>query len=155
MSVQFAVQWVHVLLGIFWFGSVLFADIILAPGLRQMSPAGQQEFGQHVAVRITPIMRVVSILVITLGVLRGTVFGRIDSLDDIGTIYGAAWALSLVFATAVMLWGELVTAPRIVRMRAAGPGEVAAATTNVMQSAMVELAGFFVVFTLMIVMHFH
>jgi hypothetical protein len=154
MSVQFAIQWVHVLLGVFWFGSVLFADAFLAPGLRQMSPAGQQEFGRFVGSRIPPTMRVVSILVIALGVVRGTVFGRIDTVGDLQSVYGAAWLLSLAAAAGVMLWGELITSKRIARMQTAAPEDMAAATASVMRSALVELGGFLVVFTCMVVMHF-
>ena len=73
---QFVVQWLHVLLGIFWFGGALYTDIILIPAIRHLSLEKQRELGAALGVRGIAVYRIVAPLIILLGFLRGTVFGR-------------------------------------------------------------------------------
>jgi uncharacterized membrane protein len=40
---QVIVQWLHVFLGIFWFGSTLYSDVILIPAVTSLPIARQRE----------------------------------------------------------------------------------------------------------------
>ena len=157
-------QWLHVLLGIFWFGSTLFTDFILIPAVGAMPPAMQREVGMRVGALSTRIIEPVATLVILLGVVLGTVFGSIQSFDALGTTYGATWLVSLLAAIGLFLWGKFVLARDVERLNAVGAKlsdeeikaspAFASAFARVRASAMLELLGFAVVFTCMILMHF-
>jgi uncharacterized membrane protein len=151
---EFVVQWTHVLLATFWFGTVMFADFVLGPGLQRMSAGGQREFGEQVATKIGRVMEPVAVLVIVLGFIRGTVLGDVKSIADLGTAYGIAWLVSLIVALGLLLWGHFVTGPSGDRMAGASEAEAPALMKAMLRNASIELVGFFVVFTAMIVMHF-
>ncbi len=157
-------QWLHVLLGIFWFGSTLYVDFILLPAIGGLPQAMQREVGMRVGSLSTRIIEPVSALVILLGFLRGTVFGSIRGFDALGTAYGATWLVALLAAIGLFLWGKLVLSRSVERLNAIGAKlsdeeiktsqAYAAAFARVRTSAMLELLGFAVVFTCMILMRF-
>ena len=80
---QFAVQWLHVLLGIVWFGYAISIYFLVSPALAELpeSPAPGDHDLAAGPDRRCGCFPIVSILVILLGIVRGTVFGRIDSFD--------------------------------------------------------------------------
>jgi uncharacterized membrane protein len=156
---QFVVQWLHVLLGIFWFGSALYTDIILIPAISHLSLEKQREIGAVLGVRGIAVFRVVVPILILLGFVRGTVFGPIKSLDALTTAYGLTWLVALVVTIGLYRWAfttytrallALTTVP-LAPDGSATP-EVEAATGRVIRLARLELLAFFVIFTCMILM---
>ena len=158
---QFVVQWLHVLFGIFWFGSALYVDIILIPAISHLSLEKQREIGAALGVRGTAVFRVVVPILILLGLLRGTVFGPIRSLDALTTAYGLTWLVALVVTIALYRWA-FTTYERALRALTTVPlapdgsatPEVEAVTNRVKRLAVLELVFFFVIFTCMILMRF-
>jgi uncharacterized membrane protein len=156
---QFVVQWLHVLLGIFWFGSALYVDVILIPAINHLSLEKQREIGAALGVRGTAVFRVVVPILILLGFLRGTVFGPIRSLEALTSAYGVTWLVALVVTIALYRWA-FTTYERALRGLTTVPlapdgsatPEVEAATERVKRLAVVELVFFFVIFTCMILM---
>ena len=160
----FGVQWLHVLLGIFWFGSTLYLDFVLIPALMTLPLGEQRRAGAAIGARAVPIFTGVAVAVIVLGILRGTVFGQIKSLDALGTQYGVTWLVALVAAVATAYWGLRILTPAVKKLYtipeseagAAGgqsPG-IAAAVADIRRKGQIELLGFFVIFTCMILMRF-
>jgi uncharacterized membrane protein len=158
---QFVVQWLHVLLGILWFGAALYTDVILIPAISHMSLEKQRELGAALGVRGTAVFRIVGPAIIVLGFVRGTVFGPIKSIDALTTAYGITWLVALVVALALYRWAfttyagalkALTTVP-LAPDGSATP-EVVAATDRVKRLAVLELVFFFVIFTCMILMRF-
>ena len=160
-----AVQWLHVLLGITWFGAALYNALILVPSIMPMSLAEQRRIGQAIGARSFTVLRPVALAVIALGVVRGTVFGPIKSLDRLASPYGLTWLIALVFAIGAYFWAERVIGPALDRMNgipeaaAVGPdgrpsAELDAAVENVKRKSILELGFFFVIFTCMILMRF-
>lgn len=161
----FAVQWLHVLLGITWFGAAITANLIFVPALSRLPLDRQREVGGpygEVSQRIIPI---VAVGVIVLGILRGTVFGQIKSLDALTTAYGLTWLLALILATATFAWGKWRIEPALHRMNAIPIDQaldsdgrpspaMSAALDSVKRVAGLELIGFIAVFTCMILMRF-
>ncbi len=97
-----------------------------------------------------------------MGILRGTLLGPIRSLDTLfGTGYGITWLVALVAAIATFLWGRLVIDAGVKAMNrvplnpdgSAGE-QLVAATDRVKRLAVLELVGFLVIFTCMILMRF-
>jgi uncharacterized membrane protein len=162
---QFGAQWLHVILGITWFGSVITANFILIPALNRLPLERQREIAVAYGEVAERVIGVVAPTVILLGILRGTVFGQVRSLDSLTTGYGLTWLLGLVAATATFAWGKLVLEPAIGRMNAIPAAEallpdgqmspaMAAAVGSLKQLGVLELLGFLVIFTCMILMRF-
>ena len=151
-----AVQWLHVLLGIFWFGSTLYANVILVPTLMGLPLQKQQEVSGRLARRSTQVLQPVAALVIVLGFLRGTVFGQLHSLADVfETTYGLTWLVALLAGLALFGWAFIVLKRALERLNTAqGPEQFAAGLTRAKVLTLAELAFFAVIFTCMILMRF-
>ncbi len=100
--------------------------------------------------------------ILILGVIRGTLLGPIDSIADVfTTAYGITWLVALVTIIAVFLWGRFVILGAVQRLAVApltadgGPTpELNAALTRAKKVTVLELLGFFVIFSCMILMRF-
>jgi hypothetical protein len=162
---QFIVQWLHVFLGIFWFGAVLYGDFILIPAITTLPIRTQREIGGAIGPRAARIIEPVAGLVILFGIIRGTVFGPIKTLEFLTSTYGLTWLVALVAAIATFMWGKRIIVPAVERLNALGVDELTsadgsptaaftAAIDRVKRVTMLELIGFFVIFTCMILMRF-
>lgn len=161
----FAVQWLHVALGVLWFGAVLYNAVILFPALNQLPLGTQRQIGRAIGDQGFMVIPPVAWAVIILGFLRGTVFGQINGFDDLTTAYGITWLVALIFAIGAIFWAERVIRPSLERMNAIpetealGPdGEptpvLADAIATVKRNSVLELGFFAVIFTCMILMRF-
>jgi uncharacterized membrane protein len=156
------VQWMHVLLGVLWFGTVLSLDVIVIPAINRLPIVTQRDISSQIGARATPIFKVVVPAIILLGIVRGTVLGPIKDLDALlGSAYGWTWLASLVLTLGVYAWGFRVLEPALNRMAAAPVGPegmptpaLVAATDRVKALVGVELVGFLLIFTCMILMRF-
>ncbi len=160
-----AAQWLHVVLGIFWFGGTLYADLVMVPALASIPLAQQRVFGAAIGARGNRIIPVVAIGAILMGILRGTVWGQVRSLDALTTTYGLTWLVGLVAAVGTFAWGYGVIKPAIDRLGtitdadAFGPDGAPSPTLVALldtakRVTLLELVGFVVVFTCMILMRF-
>ena len=155
----FIVEWAHILLGIFWFGSALYANLILGPAIMRLSPGTRREVVGATFGTASRIFMWVGYLTVTAGFLRGTIFGRIQSVDVLlGTRYGIVWLIAFAVGVFLALWSHLVLA-RDARKMLAMPQPAAASGPAVAArpsptNRIVEMVGFFVLFTLMIVLKF-
>jgi uncharacterized membrane protein len=160
--VTFAVQWLHVLLGIVWFGYSLALAIFFIPAVGRLPITTQREIGANLGERAMPIIDIVAPAILVLGIIRGTLLGPIDSVEAaLTTAYGLTWLVALVTIVAVYLWGRFVIIGAVNRLAAApltpdgGPTpELDAALARAKQVTVMELLGFFVIFTCMILMRF-
>jgi hypothetical protein len=158
-------QWLHILFGTFWFGGSLFANFVVVPAMMKLPAEPQQQFLKLFAHQADRMMLIAASGTIVLGFLRGTVFGDIKDTAALGTPYGTWWLVGLVAACLTYAYGTWYLGPQANRLGAdmaaagVGPGgqmapELAARMSRVKALAMLELLGFFVVFTTMILMHF-
>jgi uncharacterized membrane protein len=150
----FIVQWLHVFFAILWFGGTLYIDFILIPALL---PAAWQ-LKREVSARVSPltnrVLRPAAILVILLGVVRGTFLGRLHSVQDIvGSRYGLTWLVALVLTLALFTFAEAILEPTLRRLNAQKEESAYGAVLKRVQVlATIELVGFVAVFTCMILM---
>jgi uncharacterized membrane protein len=159
---EFAAQWLHLLFGIFWFGSVLFADFILVPAIMTQPSERQVHMINAVAGRGDRIIVWVAILAIVSGIVRGTIYGPIKDGAALGTEYGIYWIIGLVAALATFAWGYMGSrqrarfAEQAVDYPGAGtmPADLSAQVGRIRIAALIELVGFAVIFTSMVLMHF-
>src|SRR5690348_8230798 len=88
-------QWLHVILGIMWFGSSLYATFVLFPALANVPLGEQQKVGGILGQQTAKVIGPVAGGVVLIGFLRGTFFGSLHSLDTVfGTSYGLTWLVS-------------------------------------------------------------
>jgi hypothetical protein len=135
---------------------------ITIPALSRLPLVRQQEIGAALGVQGTRVIDIVAPAVIILGILRGTVFGPIrDANALLGTAYGLTWLVALIVATATFLWGRFVIVPTVgalnsVPVNADGSAtpELNTALSRAKLVVVLELIGFLVVFTCMILMRF-
>lgn len=160
--IVFGVQWLHILLGIIWFGNSLAVAAILIPSLNPLPIPTQREVGSRYGERATRVFDVVAPSVILLGFIRGTFLGTIHGVDDVfATAYGITWLVALVAAAVTFLWGRIVIngAVRSMNLASVNPDgtatpELEQATDRVKLVAVLELVWFLVIFTCMILMRF-
>jgi hypothetical protein len=106
--------------------------------------------------RRTPtVIEVVGVLTILLGIVRGTLLGPVRTLEFLfGTSYGITWGIALLLGLAILAWSRFVVGPQSDRMQAAVEMGDAATLRGAMPLLLVELLGFFGIFTCMILMRF-
>jgi uncharacterized membrane protein len=160
------IQWLHVLLGIFWFGSTLYLDFVVIPAVMTLPLEQQRSVSKPLTMFSERVIIPAGILVILLGLVRGTIFGPVRSLDFLfGTAYGITFLIALLAALATFAWGQLVLTRAAQRLDTLPLAEVmqtdekvalafAAQVQRVKLLALLELLGFFVIFTCMILMRF-
>ena len=160
------IQWLHVLLGIFWFGSSLYLNFMVAPVLLSLPLGQQREVAVPLGARSNQVLPLVAILVILLGLLRGTVWGPIHTFTFLfGTAYGLTFLISGLSASAVELWGHFVSGraaahlntfplTEVIKPESAVALAFNAQVQRVKLFILIELLGFFVIFTCMILMRF-
>ena len=145
-------QWLHVFLGIFWFGAVLYSDFVLVPVIQGLKPATQLEVAGPLGRRTVQVIIPVALGVILLGVLRGVAGGVLGAL---GSAYGLTWLASLVVGCLTLAWGVWVVTPAINQIREVDPGPaLAKAISRVKVLAFLELGLFLVILSLMIALRF-
>lgn len=131
-----AVQWIHVFFATWWFGSILVSRLTLFPALRRLGPetesAVRGELVRGSNRRWTIVMAGGTVL---FGALRGVLGGVLDRL---GEPYGITYLASLLIGVAMFSW---IAFPLPAALR-----------RDFLSRAYV--AGFPVMFTLMILMRF-
>lgn len=150
------ITWLHVLLGILWFGSTLYINLILIPAVLPLPREKQQEIAARVSPLTHRVLQPAAILTILLGVIRGTLLGPLHSLQDVsGTTYGVTWLLALVGALLLYTFIEALFEPALRRLNTAkSDAEYDATLQRVKVFAVVELLAFFAIFTAMILLRY-
>jgi uncharacterized membrane protein len=150
------VQWLHVLGGIFWFGGSMYITLILIPALLPLPREKQQEVAARVSPLTTRVLTPVAVLVIVLGFIRGTFLGRLHSIQDVlSSAYGVTWLVGLIGAIGLQTYISMILDPDVRRLNTAkSNAEYDDTLARVKVMTLVELLGFFVIFTCMILMRF-
>lgn len=150
---QFVVQWLHVLLGITWFGYAISMYFLVSPALAEMPEQQQRATNARLGEIGQKVFPIVGASVLLLGILRGTVFGPIKSLEDLfGTGYGITWIVALLATIALFYTGARHLGPAFVALKDAT--DFPAAAARMRRLATFDLGLFFVIFTCMILMRF-
>jgi uncharacterized membrane protein len=161
----FAVQWLHVLAAITWFGAMIYTDFILIPAVTTLPPREQRLAGAAIGRQSVKVIMGAATAVIVLGILRGTVFGQIKDFDHLTSVYGLTWLLALVLSLVTYYWGLRVITPAVARFNefdleramlpdgTANPAMVAL-VADIKRKTMLELLLFLAIFTCMILMRF-
>ena len=144
-------QWLHVLGGIFWFGSSLMTNFVLVPILAGLAPDSQRAWAAAFAKRYGPIVGPIGGLVILLGIVRGITGGVLGSL---GSPYGLTWIAAIVVGVALAGVGGGLIARTVEKLGTASGQLWDESYGRIKTFGRVELGLFAVTFTLMIAMRF-
>jgi uncharacterized membrane protein len=156
------VQWLHVLLAVYWFGGTIYLNTIVVPSLLKMPLAQQRPVTFAIGQASNKIFPIVQTLVIVFGFIRGTVLGPISSFADLASPYGIRFSVSLLLTIGLAAFAHGVTG-RAARKLGDFPLEeiakggpvaeaYAAQTQRIKTYVVLQLVGFLVIFTLMILM---
>lgn len=100
---------VHILLGITWVGGILFIGWGVFPATLQLSLKNQRFFLIKLMKWSHHLFSIIGFFVIVTGVLLGTAFGPLHSIDAIlHTRYGHIWLTALIISIITLLWGIFV-----------------------------------------------
>ncbi len=150
---QFVVQWLHVLLGILWFGYALSMYFLVSPALAELPESQGRITNARLGEIGKKVFPFVGIAVVLLGVVRGTLFGPIGSVDDLfGTSYGWTWLVALVATVALVVTGARFLGPAFQGLEKAPDFPAAVQRLRVIST--IDLGLFGIVFTCMILMRF-
>ena len=162
----FLVQWLHVIAAITWLGGTLFLNFVIIPTLLTIPPTTAAEFNKRFTPNAARFIEPAAYAVIVLGLVRGTFYGPVKSLSfAFTTSYGITFTLAFIVTIATFVWGKYSVqagGARLGVMAAAGgvkpdgttTPEYAAELNRVRLAGVIELLGFAVIFTCMILMRF-
>jgi uncharacterized membrane protein len=150
---QVGVQWLHVLLGIVWFGYALSIYFLVSPPLMKLPEAQQRDIFVRLGAVGPKVFPIVAILVVVLGFVRGTFLGRIQSLEDLATTYGILFTVGLLGTLLLFFTGARFIRPAFENIGSAH--DFAAASARLRAVTRIDLVIFFIVFTCMILMRFN
>jgi uncharacterized membrane protein len=107
LFLRIVVEWLHILAGIAWVGAHITFDFAIAPGLLRRPAAEAKAANEAISKAGQPLF-MSGMLVMLLGIVRGTLLGPITSFDFLfGTAYGITWLVALGLTLAVMIWSGM------------------------------------------------
>jgi uncharacterized membrane protein len=101
-------QYVHILFAATLLGSALFMNLVLWPSLLRRPATEARGFFESSMKPTSILMGVSGGITFLSGVLRGTVFGTIRSIDELMTPYGITFSIALVITLAMMIHGPRI-----------------------------------------------
>lgn len=146
-----AAQWVHVLGGIFWFGSTLTNHVIVIPSIKAQPAESQNAWWRSYSSRYGQMIAAVAGTTILLGIIRGLLGGVWAVL---GSAYGLTWIASLLLGLGLAFVGARLTGPTVGRLASAEHAAYGVHLSRLSRLGRVELGLFLVLFSLMIAMRF-
>ena len=145
-------QWLHILGGIFWFGSAMTVHIVALPAFRRFAPETRRVIIEAFAAKYGRLVAAVAGVTILLGVFRGVAGGVLEAL---GSPYGLTWLGAILLAVTIAGFEGAQISPTIGKLVAARePQQIEVLDKRLDGLGMVQLAGFLVLLSLMVAMHF-
>jgi uncharacterized membrane protein len=148
---QVLVEWLHILAGIAWVGAHLTLDFVVWPALRRRPAAEAKAANDAITAAAQPLF-MSGMLVVVLGIVRGTLLGPIKSWAFLfTTAYGITWLVALVVTLGVMTWSGLWYG-RLLGPVWEGNGLRRGAVRHMRVGAAVALTGFGLILACMVLM---
>ena len=165
-------RYIHIILGITWFGGTLYRSLILLPGVATLTPEQRGPVLKFSLERHETLLLTTGFLVIVLGIMLGAVVGPIQSGAALFTNYGVTWIASLTLAAIILGWEGFAVSPAIAALAPNEEEDVAILATDpplatvptvattlgsprrAQALAWVEVGGFCVLLSFMVLMHF-
>lgn len=103
---QIIVQWVHVVAGVVWAGGQAFVHLAIWPALLRRPAPEARAFMPALGAVVAPVMSTSGMVVMGMGIVRGTVLGPIRSWRVLfASPYGWSFIAALVLTAALIARG--------------------------------------------------
>jgi hypothetical protein len=109
-------QFLHILGGAAWLGASVFANLVLLPFVFGQPIERQRDLVRTVILGPERLLIGAALLAAVMGVVRGTVFGPIRSIEALGSPYGIVWLAAIAVTVAIFAAGGLITSPAARRL---------------------------------------
>ncbi len=97
------VQWLHVIAGLVWVGGHVVAGYLLPRAMVGKPASAARAVYDPFSRVLQPLLIAAGTVVLLAGILRGTLFGPVRSLDAaFGSAYGVTWLLALALTVTLM-----------------------------------------------------
>lgn len=146
------VQWLHVLLAIVWFGYAIAMFLFIKPVVDKLPEESQRDLNFRFGERTARAMPFIALGVLILGIVRGTVFGQVNSFNALTTAYGITFLVALLGTLALIFNGARNMGPAFSALRTTP--DFAGTAVRLQRYAQFDLVLFTVVFSCMILMRF-
>jgi uncharacterized membrane protein len=148
-----AFQFLHILLGSIFIGSLIYLRFVLWPGLLTRSSEEARTFYETILKKTNVLLAASGGLNFILGVIRGTLLGQLRSAEAWGTPYGITFSIALL-ATLVLLILSPRLGPALLKKVWSGTSFVPGAAKKVNGIFLFPLLLILVILACMVLMHF-
>lgn len=105
------IRFLHDAGGAAWFGASVFANVVLLPFVMRQPVDRQRELVGGLLRAPERFIIAAALLAAVTGLARGLWSGRIDSVDDLTTTWGATWLAAIAVTLFVFAVGGRLTSP--------------------------------------------
>ena len=147
------VQFLHVLFGSILLGGTVFLYFVLWPAILRRPPADAKAFYEGGLKPIRILMASAGGMTFLLGIVRGTVFGPIHSLESFETPYGLTFLVALILTLTMLIHGPKI-GPLLLRKVWDGKKFAPDAQKTVTQANLIPLVSVVLILVCMVLMHF-
>jgi uncharacterized membrane protein len=106
LATSIIVQWLHISAGLVWIGANIYQDYVIWPALLTRPAAEARNTFNASAKYAAPLMMGSGMVVMLLGIVRGTLLGPIRSFGYLLTTpYGITWLVALGVMIFLIAWG--------------------------------------------------
>ncbi len=146
-------QWLHILAGTVLMGGVLVGSFLLPRAMLDKPSAAARAVYDPFSRMLGPLMGAAGMTVMLAGILRGTLFGPLQSFAAFVTPYGITWLVALVL-TGIMAGRSRRWARRLPELIWDGELRRPRARALVQQNAFIALAIFTAILVCMVLLRF-
>ncbi len=148
-----AFQFLHILFGSIFIGSLIYLRLVLWPTLLTRSSAEARTFYETLLKKTNVLLAASGGLNFILGILRGTLLGQLRSAEAWGTPYGITFSIALL-ATLILLILSPRLGPALLKKVWNGTSFAPGAAQKVNRNFIFPLLLVLVILTCMVLMHF-
>jgi len=146
-------QYIHILFAATLLGSALFMNLVLWPSLLRRPATEAKGFFETSLKTTSVLMGVSGGITFLSGVLRGTVFGTIHSVDELLTPYGITFSIALVITLVMMIHGPRI-GPHLLKEVWKGKEFSPNARATVQSAMRISWISVLIILGCMVLMHF-
>lgn len=146
-------QYVHILFAATLLGSALFMNLVLWPSLLRRPATEAKSFFETSLKTTSVLMGVSGGITFLSGILRGTVFGTIHSVDELLTPYGVTFSIALVITLTMMIYGPRI-GPHLLKEVWKGKEFSPNAKATVQSAMRISWVSVLIILGCMVLMHF-
>lgn len=153
MTLLLLIQVLHILSATIWISSFIFIYFILWPAFIKKNSEDARELKENIKKPIGYGLGILGVTALILGFLRGTVFGRIRSMEALFTPYGRNFIYAIVISILMIVIGR-VFGHNLVKIPWKTEAEKKDSLFKIYTAGTFILVCYFLILLCMVAMHF-